>query len=104
MATERKSAPFAIHPGEHLKEFIEEYGITQYRLAKDIGVPQDRVSKIIRGQRGITAETALRLGRYFDMSPEFWIGLNEQYELECAKRDLGPSIAKQVKPIESAVG
>lgn len=104
MTDGRESAPFAIHPGEHLKEFIEEYGITQYRLAKDIGVPQDRISKIIGGRRAITAETALRLGRYFDMVPEFWLGLNEQYELEKARRKAGSAIEKQVKPNKAAAG
>ena len=103
MRTERKSAPFANHPGEHLREFIEEYGITQYRLAKDIRVPQDRISKIIHGRRGISAETALRLGRYFDMSPEFWLGLNEQYELESAKRQFGARVENEIKPMAASV-
>ncbi len=87
------------HPGEILfTEFLEPMGITQYRLAKDIGVPQIRVSEIIRGKRSITADTALRLGRFFDMESEFWINLQTHYDLELAKDALGDRLAKEVKP------
>ncbi|MBN2496536.1 MAG: HigA family addiction module antidote protein [Deltaproteobacteria bacterium] len=72
-----------IHPGEVLEEeFIKALGITPYRLAKDIGVPQTRISEICRGRRTITADTALRLARYFGTTARFWLGLQQDYDLE----------------------
>jgi addiction module HigA family antidote len=72
-----------IHPGEVLeKEFLDPLGISAYRLAKDVRVPITRVAEIVRGRRGITADTALRLSRYFGTSAKFWMGLQEDYDLE----------------------
>ena len=72
-----------IHPGEVLsQEFLIPYGITAYRLAKDIGIPQTRVSEIVKGNRRITADTALRLSKYFSTSAKFWLGLQDDYDLE----------------------
>lgn len=72
-----------IHPGEILQEeFLVPLGITAYRLAKDIGIPQTRVSEILKGNRRITADTALRLSYYFGNSPKFWLGLQDDYDLE----------------------
>ena len=71
-----------IHPGEHLAEYIEEYGITVYRLAKDIYVPTTRIDQIVKCKRGITADTALRLSKYFGTSSQYWMNLQSQYELE----------------------
>ena len=72
-----------IHPGEVLKEeFLDELGISAYRLAKDTGIPQTRVSQIINGNRRITADTALRLSAYFGNSPKFWLGLQDDYDLK----------------------
>lgn len=72
-----------IHPGEVLKEeFLDELGISAYRLAKDTGIPQTRVSQIINGNRRITADTALRLSAYFGNTPKFWLGLQDDYDLE----------------------
>jgi len=72
-----------IHPGEILQEeFLEPLLISAYRLAKDTGIPQTRISEIIKGNRRITADTALRLGRYFGMSAKFWLGLQDDYDLE----------------------
>ena len=72
-----------IHPGEVLsQEFLIPYGITAYRLAKDIGIPQTRVSEIVKGSRRITADTALRLSKYFGTSAKFWLGLQDDYDLE----------------------
>jgi addiction module HigA family antidote len=72
-----------IHPGEVLKEeFLVEMNISAYRLAKDTGIPQTRVSKIIKGRRRITADTALRLSIFFGCSPKFWLGLQDDYDLE----------------------
>ncbi len=73
-----------IHPGEILsEEFLQPLGITQYRLAKTIGVPQRRIGEIIQGNRGITADTALRLARAFKTTPQFWMNLQTRYDLEC---------------------
>lgn len=86
-----------IHPGEILQEeFLLPMGISQYRLAQDIGVPAMRINKIVRGERGISADTALRLARYFGMSVEFWMGIQAAYDVEKAKMALGTQI-DQVK-------
>ena len=74
-----------IHPGEHLAEMMEELGITQYRLAKTIGVPQVRVHAIVHGRRSITADTALRIGQALGMTPDFWLNLQRMYDLEVAR-------------------
>ena len=72
-----------IHPGEILKEeFLEPLTITQYRLAKDINVSSRRINEIVHGERAISADTALRLGKYFGVSPEFWLNLQTHYDLE----------------------
>ena len=87
-----------IHPGEILQEeFLEPMGISQYRLAQDIGVPAMRINKIVRGERGISADTALRLARYFGMSVEFWTGIQTHYEIEKAKIALADRLEKEVK-------
>ena len=74
-----------IHPGEHLAEIIEELGITQYRLAKTIGVPQIRIHDIVRCRRSITADTALRIGRALRMTPDYWLNLQRMYDLDIAR-------------------
>ena len=74
-----------IHPGEHLAEFLEELGISQYRLAKAMGVPAVRVNEIVHCRRGITADTALRIGRVLGMTPEFWMNLQQMYDLNVAR-------------------
>ncbi len=90
-----------IHPGEILlTEFLEPLGISQYRAAKSLGVPQPRISAITRGERGITADTALRLARFFGTSEEFWMNLQSHYDLE-VQRD---SVAKEIAKIEPFVG
>lgn len=72
-----------IHPGEILKEeFLDPMGISAYRLAKDMGIPQTRISEIIKGRRRITADTALRLAKYFGMSARFWLGLQDDFDIE----------------------
>lgn len=83
-----------IHPGEVLMEdFIEGFGITQNKLAVSIGVPPRRINEIVHGKRAITADTALRLGRYFGVSPQFWLNLQSRYELELAEDHLAAQIA-----------
>ncbi len=74
-----------IHPGEHLTEILDELGITQYRLAKSMGVPQIRIHEIVRGRRSITADTALRLGRVLGMTPDSWLNLQRMYDLDVAR-------------------
>ncbi|MGA2659082.1 MAG: HigA family addiction module antitoxin [Verrucomicrobiota bacterium] len=87
-----------ITPGEILEEeFLRPMAITQYRLAKDIGVPPRRINEIVNGQRAITADTALRLGRYFRMSPEFWLNLQSHYDLEQGLERLAGRLDKEVE-------
>ncbi len=99
-ASQRDTSP--IHPGEHLAEFLEEYGISAYRLARDTHVPQDRISNIVKGKRAITADTALRLGRFFGVSPQFWLNLQTRYDLEVALETLGETLEGEVKPLQLA--
>lgn len=83
-----------IHPGEVLMEdFIEGFGITQNKLAVSIGVPPRRINEIVHGKRAITADTALRLGRYFGVDPQFWLNLQTRYELEVAGDLVGEQVA-----------
>lgn len=90
-----------IHPGEILwEDFMRPLGISQYRLAKDIGVPTLRISQIVHGQRAITADTALRLARYFGTSAMVWTRLQARYDLEVAEQQLGERIAREVKVLE----
>jgi addiction module HigA family antidote len=94
MAT-TKLAP--VHPGEVLlEEFLVPLGITQYRLAKDISVPPRRINEIVHGVRDITADTALRLARYFGTSERFWLNLQARYDLEREKDRLGKRLAREV--------
>ncbi|MBI2882636.1 MAG: HigA family addiction module antidote protein [Candidatus Methylomirabilis oxyfera] len=92
----QKMAP--IHPGEVLQEeFLKLLGLSQHRLALDIGVDPRRINEIILGKRGVTANTALRLARYFGTSPEFWIGLQVQYDLDVEEDELGNRLEREVK-------
>ena len=92
-----------ITPGEILdEEFLKPMGITQYRLAKDVGVPPRRINQIVKGQRAITADTALRLGRYFGVSPQFWLNLQSHYDLEQEQARLAGRLAKEVKVLAAA--
>ena len=91
----RKLAP--IHPGEILlEEFLVPLGISQYRLAKDISVPPRRINEIVRGQRSITADTALRLARFFRTSERFWLNLQTRHDLEVEKDRLGDRLDREV--------
>jgi len=93
-----------IHPGEILmEEFLEPYNITQYRLAKDISVPPRRINEIVHGKRAITADTALRLARYFNMSPQFWLNLQSRYELEVEEEILHKQLERDVKKLQLAM-
>lgn len=91
-----------IHPGEVLMgDFIEGFGITQNKLAVSIGVPPRRINEIVHGKRAITADTALRLGRYFGVSPQFWLNLQTRYELELAEDRVSEQIAS-ITPLKVA--
>jgi len=89
-----------IHPGELLlEEFLEPMGITPYRLAKDIGVLPPRIYEIVKGERSISADTALRLSRYFGMSEGYWINAQAHYDLELEKDRAGDLIEREVRPL-----
>ncbi len=88
-----------VTPGEILlEEFLQPLGISQYRLAKEISVPQRRIGEIVHGKRSITADTALRLGRYFGMDAQFWLNLQTRYDLLRAEEELHERLDKEVTP------
>lgn len=94
-----------IHPGEILLEdFMKPLGITQYRLAKDIGVSPIRISQIVRGERSITVDTAMRLARYFGTSAAVWLRLQVRYDLEAVKPNLSRRIDREVKVLHQSSG
>lgn len=91
-----------VHPGEVLMEdFIEGFGITQHKLAVDIAVPPRRINEIVHGKRRITADTALRLGRYFAMDPQFWVNLQAHYDLEVEAEALSGTL-DAIRPLAAA--
>lgn len=101
MSNKAKLPP--VHPGEVLLEdFLKPMNITQYRLAHDIGVPPLRISQIVRGRRSVTADTALRLARYFGTSAEVWLGLQARYDLEVEQDRLLDRLEKEVKVLAAA--
>lgn len=92
-----------VHPGEILlEEFLKPLGITQYRLSKDLSVPPRRINEIVHGKRAITADTALRLARYFRTSEKFWLNLQARYDLEAEKDRLGDRLTKEVSVLARA--
>jgi addiction module HigA family antidote len=92
----KKMAP--IHPGEILmEEFLKPFGISQYKLAKDITVPARRINEIVHGKRAVTADTALRLSRYFNLSERFWLNLQARYDIEVQKDKLNGRIEEEVR-------
>ena len=92
-----------IHPGVYLKELLDELGLTQASFARDIGVPAMRISYLVHGKRPITAELALRLGRYFKQSPRYWLNLQSRYDIDVAEDEIGVRVAQEVQP-RTAVG
>lgn len=95
-----KLAP--VHPGEILlEEFLKPMNLSQNRLALSIGVPPRRINEIVLGKRGITADTALRLARYFGMSPHFWMGIQMDYALDVAEDELSDRLAIEVRPYQA---
>lgn len=92
-----------IHPGEILvAEFLEPLGVSQYRLAKNISVTPRRINEIVHGRRAITADTALRLGRYFNMEAQFWLNLQSHYDMEVALETLEGRLDTEVQPLSRA--
>ena len=87
-----------IHPGEQLQDELDELGMSGNALAKALGVPPNRITEILRGQRGITADTALRLSRYFGTTAEFWLNLQSAYDLRLARQQSGREIEETVSP------
>ena len=94
-----------IHPGEILKDELDGLGIAAAELARQIEVPADRISQIVAGKRAVTADTALRLGRWFGTSAEFWMNLQQLYELDLARRHLGDTVSRlPQRPTTPALG
>lgn len=95
----RRNMP-PVHPGEILhEEFLSPLGISQYRLAKETSVPPRRINEIVRGQRAVSADTALRLARYFGTSERFWLNLQARFDLETEKDRLGKRLEREVKTL-----
>lgn len=91
-----------LHPGEVLQEeFLKPMGMSQNKLAMALHVPARRINEIVLGKRGITADTALRLARYFKMSPQFWLGLQMDYELDLAEDAIEDKIEKEIQPMRA---
>ena len=91
-----------VHPGEILRdEFMKPLGLSMNKLALDLRVPVTRIADIVNGQRGITADTALRLARYFKNTPAFWMNLQTRYELEVAEDEIAAKVARDVRPFEA---
>lgn len=92
-----------VHPGEILmEEFLTPMGISQYRLSRDISVPPRRINEIVHGNRSVTADTALRLGRYFGISPQFWLNLQAHFDLEQEQDRLGNRLEQEVQALAMA--
>ena len=97
--TRKKDLLPPVHPGEILlAEFLEPMALSQYALAHAIGVPPRRINEIVLGKRAVSADTALRLGRYFGMEPQFWLNLQSRYDLDVARDELGTRLEREVKP------
>jgi addiction module HigA family antidote len=88
-----------VHPGVYLKELLDELKISQYRLAKELGVPAMRINLIVNGKRPITAELAMRLGRYFGQNPRYWVNLQSRYDMDVAEDALSEQVAREVRPL-----
>jgi addiction module HigA family antidote len=101
--TEEKLRP--VHPGEVLlEEFLKPMGLSQNRLALSLGVSPRRINEIVLGKRSITADTALRLARYFDMSPQFWLGLQMDYDLDVTEEAVAERLKQEVRPYAAVAG
>jgi addiction module HigA family antidote len=92
-----------VHPGVYLRELLDELKLSQYRLARGLGVPAMRINHVVNGKRPVTAELALRLGRYFGQSPRYWINLQTRYDMDVAEDALFKQVAREVRPMIAAV-
>jgi len=97
-----KGQVMPVHPGTYLKELLDEMALSQYRLAKDIGVPAMRINYIVNGKRPVTAELALRLGRYFGQNPRYWLNLQSRYDMDIAEDHFSEQVLQQVRPLVAA--
>ena len=100
MPQRRKLPP--IHPGELLRDELQEIGVSLNELARALRVPMNRISAIVNGNRAITVDTAMRLARYFGTSPQYWLNLQSSYDLEVAEQKIRPQIEKEVLPRTAA--
>ena len=94
--------PPVVHPGRLLKRELTARGLSANRLALDVGVPSGRITDILNGRRSITADTAVRLGRYFGNSAQFWLDLQGQYDIAVVERESGAEISRRVRPVDAA--
>jgi len=92
-----------VHPGVYLKELLEELELSQYRLAKDLGIPAMRINYVVNGKRPVNAELALRLGRYFGQEPRYWINLQSRYDMDITEDALSDQVAREVHPLSMGV-
>jgi antitoxin HigA-1 len=96
----RRIAP--VHPGFYLKELLEELNLSQYRLARELAIPAMRINLVVNCKRPLTAELALRLGRYFGQSPRYWMNLQGRYEMDVAEDAMSDKVAREVRPLMAA--
>ena len=92
-----------VHPGVYLKELLDELNLSQYRLAKDLGIPAMRINYVVNGKRPVNAELALRLGRYFGQEPRYWINLQSRYDMDITEDALSAQVTREVHPFRIAV-
>lgn len=92
-----------MHPGVYLKELLDELKLSQYRIAQDLGIPAMRINHVVNGRRPVTAELALRLGRYFGQSPRYWINLQSRYDMDVAEDALSAQVTREVRPLRAVV-
>jgi addiction module HigA family antidote len=97
-----ETMPLAAHPGRLLKRELQARNLSANRLALDLGVPSGRITNILNGRRSITADTAVRLGRYFGNRPQFWLDLQSQYDIDMIERKHGAEIMRRVRPADAA--
>src|SRR5437879_11712586 len=97
----RRTRVRPVRPVAYLQEVLDELGVSQYRLAQAIGVAPMRISHVVRGQRPVTAELALRLGRYFRQSPRFWLNLQSRYDMDVTEEALGKLVEREVQPLKA---
>ena len=92
-----------VHPGVYLKELLDELNLSQYRLARELGVPAMRVNHVVNGKRPVTAELALRLGRYFGQNPRYWLNLQSRYDMDIVEDVMSEQVAREVHPLMAPV-